>query len=95
MNVLMERSLRKLSTGEDNVTNGQASGKQRWDAWSEVQVQWVGARAVLTLAEMLLGRAAVRMAHGLSFSISSIVSWPSVFPNTSVEKDRERSRETR
>lgn len=91
----MERSLRKLSTGEDNVTNGQASGKQRWDAWSDVQGEWVGARAVLTLAEILLGGAAVRMAHGLSFSISSIVSWHSAFLNTSVEEDKERDRETR
>lgn len=76
MSVLMERSLRKLSTGEDNVTNGQASGKQRWDAWSEVQGQWVGARAVLTLAEILLGGAAVRMAHGLSFSSPALYPGP-------------------
>ena len=82
MNVLMEHSLRKLSTGEVNVTNSQASGKQRRDTWSEVQAQWVGARVVFTLAEGLLGRSAVRMAHGLSFSISSIISWPPVFPNT-------------
>lgn len=78
----MEHSLRKLSTSEVNVTNSQAPGKQRWDTWSEVQAQWVGARVVFTLAEGLLGRSAVRMAHGLSFSISSIVSWPPVFPNT-------------
>ena len=82
MNVLMEHSLRKLSTGEVKVTNGQASGKQRWNVWTEVQAQWVGARVVLTLAEGLLGRSAVRMTHGLPFSISSIISWPPVFPNT-------------
>lgn len=51
MNVLMEHSLRKLSTGEVNVTNSQASGKQRWNTWSEVQAQWVGARVDFTLAE--------------------------------------------
>lgn len=95
MNVLIEHSLRKLSTGEVDVTNGQTSGKQKWDVGSEVQPHWVGARAICTLAEILPGRAVVRMIHCLSLSISSIVSWPSVFPNTVMEEDRLRSRETK
>ena len=95
MNVLIEHSLRKLSTGEVDVTNGQASGNQKWDVRSEVQPQWVGARAVCTLAEMLPRRVVVRMILCLSLSISSIVSWPSVFPYMVMGEDRERSHETK
>lgn len=42
VNVLIEHMLRKLSRGEVDVTNGQASGKQKWDVQSEVSLSGWG-----------------------------------------------------
>lgn len=89
MNVFIEPSPQKrLSTGEADVANGQASGKQKWDV-VRGPASVGGLRAVYTLAKKVLGRTAVRMSHSLSFSfnISNVVSWPSVSPNTRVEED--------
>lgn len=46
VNVLIEHTLRKLSTGEVDVTNGQASGKQKWDV-SQKSASVSGGRACL------------------------------------------------
>lgn len=79
MNVFIEPSPQKrLSTGEADVSNGQASGKEKWDV-VRGPASVGGPRAVYTLAKTVLGRTAVRMSHSLSFSfnISNVVSWPS------------------
>lgn len=88
MNVLIEHTPRKLSTGEVDVTNGQASGKQKWDV-SQKSASVSGGRACLHPNRDVPRKGLVRMVRCLSLSISSIVSWPSVFPNTVTEEDRE------
>lgn len=86
MNVLIEPSpntQKKLSTGKVDVTNakcqestsgtcGQRSGLS---GWASLHPSRYGPR-----------RAAVRRSHWLSFSISTFVSWTSVFLNPSVER---------
>lgn len=79
----LERSLRKLSTGEIDMTDGQDSGEQSWDVWPEGQTLRVGAGASCPPARTPLGRVVLRVTV-ISPPVSPhSASWPGLlFPQT-------------